>query len=204
MSRTTGAAWRELTLEEHMELVGGPVDGTVFKNEADRELAWRHHYDHLMERRGGQAGDRVGILALRAQCRGARHLPRKGLAVGEARPPVREGAPRDHLSRGARPPSTPVPGIRLAPVGGGVDEADGAGAQRGSDRAPRGTPGDAGRWTLRSRFAPPLWSTPSRSASLRAGGSLRPRGPRCVAAAPRPWSTQPIPSSCCAAGVDGS
>ncbi len=59
MSRTTGAAWRELTLEEHMELVGGPVDGTVFKNEADRELAWRHHYDHLMERRGGQAGDRV-------------------------------------------------------------------------------------------------------------------------------------------------
>ena len=59
MGRVAGAsAGRELSFEEFMELVGGPVGESEFASDQDREATWHRHREQLMERRGSRAGDR--------------------------------------------------------------------------------------------------------------------------------------------------
>jgi hypothetical protein len=59
MGRHVGAIARQLSFEEIMELVSGPNGESVFASEDDREAAWWHHREDLMEMGArGEPGNR--------------------------------------------------------------------------------------------------------------------------------------------------
>ena len=105
MGRKLGADYgRPLDLEELFELAIGPDGESAFDSEAEREAAWRHHGDAVMENAARQPGDRpfgywlydVGVEEPPTRLERVLLLHERGLLTDEELRRIRAEAERDH------------------------------------------------------------------------------------------------------------